>query len=289
MSPALAVERVRARSALTPTGGYLAGSYTHTFNPAYGCAYAAGTCGSFCYARGFAERRLGAGAWGRRVQWKANAPELLARELARAARRDPAHRHHLARLSVFSSSTTDPCATREGLELYRACLGAVAERSPRRWVLQTRSPQVVELEEELARLAGAVVVSFTIETDDEAVWRSGRTGAPGIEARRRAFERMGEWRVRRHLAVSPTLPVRDPEGFADWIAEHATDATVDTFVSGDGSGGTRTAGAPVVGWLGERGVDWRDEEGARRLFGLLRERMGERVGWSAEGFARLGR
>ena len=111
MSHAPRDERVRARAALTVTGGFLApteeegaGGFTHTFNPAIGCAYARGLCGSFCYAREFALRSLGPGAWGERVAWKENAPELLARELARAARRPADHRHHLARIRVFSSS-----------------------------------------------------------------------------------------------------------------------------------------------------------------------------------------
>lgn len=277
-------EAAPARTVLTPTGGYLAGGYTHTFNPAVGCAWASGACGSFCYARGFAERSLGRGAWGTRVVWKENAPERLAAELGRASRRDRGHRHHLSRLRVFSAATTDPLATRTGLELYRECLRVVADRPPARWVLQTRSPRVVELEEELVALGERVVVSFTLETDDEELWRSLPRGAPGIAARRRAFEHMRAWRVRRHLAVSPALPARAPTEFADWISAHATEATVDTFTSGDGSGGARTARSELPARLG---IDWRDEAPARELHRLLVARMGDAAGWSAEGFARL--
>ena len=71
-----------------------------------------------------------------------------------------------------------------------------------------------------------------VTSDDDEVWKIGPPGAPTIAARRRAFERMADWSVRRHLAVSPCLPLADVERFADWIAETATDATVDTFVSG---------------------------------------------------------
>ena len=280
-------ERARARTVLTPTGGYREGADAHTFNPAIGCGFAAAACGEFCYARGFAERQLGRGSWGERVAWKEQAPELLARELARASRRDATHPFHLDRLRVFSSSTTDPLSTPRGLELYRACLVEVAERRPARWVLQTRSPLILELEREILELSEVLVVSFTLETDDTELWRRLPPGSPGVRARQRAMEAMADWPVRKHLAVSPALPPRDPEGFADWIATYATDATVDTCTSGDGSGGSRTS---RTGWprlLETLGIDWRSEVHARELHAILVERMGPRAGWSAAGFARL--
>lgn len=283
-----------ARSILTPTGGYLdgepegEGGFTHTYNPAVGCAFAPGFCGAFCYAREFAERRLGAGAWGREMLVKENAPALLERELERAARRPPGHRHHVARLCVFGSSATDPCAG-PALAITRECLRVVARFPVARWVLQTRSPAVLALEEELLALGSRAVVSFTLETDDERLWRSGPPGAPGIAARRRCFEALAAWPLRRHLAVSPCLPLRDPRAFADWIARHATDATVDTLVSGDGAGGRRSARGAVPELLAAGGADWRDEGPARALHALLVERMGARAGWSAGGFARLAR
>ena len=285
------MDTIRARTALTPTGGFLAGrddepGYTHTFNPAVGCAFAPGACGLFCYAREFAERLGGSGTWGQRVLVKENAAELIDRELERASRRDPAHRHHVARLRVFSSSTTDPCAG-PTLATTRAVLGVVARFPIARWVLQTRSPRVVDLEPEIVALGDRVVVSFTLETDDDELWCSAPPGAPSVRARRRAFERMAGWPVRRHLAVAPYLPCRDHVGFADWIAEHATEATVDSFTSGDGSGGRRTARSDLPAWFGSLGRDWRDENEARELFRLLRDRLGERAGWSADGFGRL--
>jgi DNA repair photolyase len=290
---AVRYEHVDARGALNPTGGFLGGTpdapgYTHSFNPATGCAFAPGLCGGFCYAREFAERRLGAGAWGSRVLVKRNAPELLARELARAARRDPAHRHHVARLSVFSASVTEPCVG-PVLEVYRECLRALAPFPIARWVVQTRSPRVLELEPEIRALGDRVVVSVSLETDDEDLWRAGPPGAPGIAARRRTIEALAAWGMRLHVAVSPCLPVRDPVAFADWIAAHATDATVDTPATGDGSGGRRTARGGLPAFLAERGVDWRDLEAPRALLARLAERMGERAGWSDAGFLRLAR
>lgn len=276
-----------AKSALNPTGGFLEGGYTHSFNPAIGCTFAAGFCGSFCYARGFAERLAGPGTWGKSVILKQNAAQVLERELQRAGRRSPDHPHFVEHLSVFSASTTDPCAG-PTLELYRDCLRVVARHPIRRWVLQTRSPAVVDLRTEIEALGERCVISFSLETDDEELWRTGPPGAPGIGARKRAFEALGTWSVRRHLAVSPCLPLRDTNAFADWIDEFATEATVDTFLTGDGSQGKRTASSLLPGILEEQGIDWRDERHARELHAALVERMGERAGWSAQGFGRLG-
>jgi DNA repair photolyase len=287
----LPFEEVRARRVLTPTSGFLGAQddhpgYTHSFNPAIGCAYSRGFCGVFCYAREFAERLGGRGTWGARVLLKVNAAELLERELARAAARPLEHPHHVSRLRVFSASSTDPCAG-PALELYRACLRIVAAHPVARWVIQTRSPRVVELEREIRALGERAVLSFTLESDGDRAWRLGPAGAPTIAARRRAFERIAGWGIRRHLAVSPCLPLEDVGAFASWIADTATDATVDTFLSGDGSGGRRTARTELPEILARADVDWRDEEPARALHAALRERMGDRAGWSVAGFARL--
>lgn len=290
----LLVEQYDARSILTPTGGFLkpsapgaADGYTHTLNPAIGCPYGRGLCGQFCYARvGMAQRFGNAGAWGESLRIKRNAAELLRAELERAAARPVDHRLHVSRLRIFASSSTDPCAG-PALGPFRACLRALAEYPIGRVVVQTRAPQVVRLREEIEALGRRAAVSFTIETDDEELWRAGPRGAPPIEARRAAFVALRSWRTTRHLAVSPCLPLRDPARFADWIAALADCVTVDTFTSGDGSGGTRTASLPAPALLAARGHDWRDESQALELYRLLRERMGDRAGWSCGGFRRL--
>jgi len=298
--PIQEVRRVAAQSILTPTGGFLqdgsGAGYTHTLNPATGCIFARGFCGSFCYARVFAERRFGRGAFGRTLVVKENAARLLERELARAAARPVDHPHHLSRLRIFAASTTDPCAG-PARAVFRECLRVMARRPPGLLVVQTRSPAVLGLRREILALAraqrrgeageapGEVALSFTLETDDSSFF-AGRDG-PGVAVRRRVFERLSAWPLRRHLAVAPCLPLLDARAFADWIAEFATDATVDTFVSGDGSGGRRTASGPLPEKLRQRGHAWRSEVHARQLFGLLRARMGEHVGWSAAGFLRL--
>lgn len=290
----LDVEHYEARSILTPTGGFLkpsapdaADGYTHTLNPAIGCPYGRGLCGQFCYARvGMAQRFDNAGEWGESLRIKQNAAALLRAELARAAARPPDHRLHVSRLRIFASSSTDPCAG-PALAPFRECLRVLAEYPIRRIVIQTRAPQIVRLRQEIEALGRRAAISFTIETDDEELWRAGPPGSPPIRARRAAFEALRPWRTTLHLAVSPCLPIRNLPAFADWAAAQADFVTVDTFTAGDGSGGTRTASLPLPAFLAARGHDWRDESQARALYRALRTRMGQRAGWSCDGFRRL--
>lgn len=279
------IERYSAASALTPTSGFLEG-YTHTCNPAVGCSFAPGACGAYCYAREFAERTLGRGGWGERLRVKENLPDLLEAELLRAGRRSTEHRHHVSKLKVFSSSTTDPCAP-PVLELYRECLRVLGRHPIGGWVLQTRSPTVVQLLPELRALGSRVVVSFTIESDHDILGTQGRRGSPGIAARRRAFEALARARIRRHLAVAPCLPLMNVRAFAEWIVEFAPWVTVDTALQGDGRSGARTARSELPALLAGLGFDWRDESPALELFDLLRTHIGSRVAWSQAGFARL--
>ncbi len=288
------VEWIDAKSALTETSGFLGGAgtggFTHSFSPAIGCSLGGTACGIACYAQFLQPHRVRAApteSWGDVVRVKRNAPEVLRSELQRASRRDPAHRHHVERLRVFSASGTEPLAG-PCLPIYRECLRVLAGFPVGGWALQTRSPLVARLARELASLGDRLVVSLTLETDDDAAFDLGHPGSPTIAARRRAVESLSREPVLLHVAVSPCLPVRDTESFARWLAAHTDVVTVDTFVAGDGTGrGARTARTEIPALLARRGVDWRDDGPALRLLDRLRALVGDRAGWSHEGFLRL--
>jgi DNA repair photolyase len=285
------IEWIEARSALTETGGFLgdaSSGFTHSFSPAIGCLLGRTSCGVFCYAQFLQSHRTrGAGAWGDYLLVKRNAAEVLREELERAARRPLSHRHHVSRIRVFSASSTEPLVG-PCLPIYRECLRVVADYPVAAWVIQTRSPLVRTLEREISALAGRAVVSMTIESDDDGLASLGLPGTPTIRARMRAVESMASWPVPVHVAVSPAMPIGDVERFADWIAEHADLATIDTFTEGDGTrDGSRTGRTRLPGLLAARGVDWRLDTRAVSLFESLRARMGDRVGWSRAGFRRL--
>lgn len=118
--------------------GFLAG-YTHSLNPYLGCAFGArGSC-PFCYVRALPVALAGGGlSWGDWVMAKANAPELLRRELLRLSARGERPR-------IFFSSSTDPYQGAEArLRITRRLLEVFAEMPDtfEAVLLQTRSPLV---------------------------------------------------------------------------------------------------------------------------------------------------
>jgi DNA repair photolyase len=290
--PLLAISDDRERSsALTPTGGFLAG-YTHTLNPAVGCVLGRSFCGRYCYARDETPARVVEGAtglaWGEFLISKNRLDQALAADLEKAARRSADHPHHVARLRVFLASTTEPCLG-PALAVTRACLRVFARFPVGRIVLQTRSPAVLELGDELDALRDRLIVSLTLESDcDEPHRDLPAPLLPRISARRGALEALSARGIPVCAAVSPCLSIKDPAEFAAWIAQHAGFALVDTFVSGDGRCGARTARTTVPEVYRQRGVDWRDETAARSFFVQLEGLLGRpRAGWSREGFASL--
>ena len=113
------METIEARSLLTPTGGYL-GDFTHSLNPYQGCVFGC----SYCYVAWAPVAARDPRPWGRYVKAKTNAPEVLARELAR---------HPPDTLRIFMASATDPYQPPERrLGLTRRLLEALVAR-PRPW------------------------------------------------------------------------------------------------------------------------------------------------------------
>lgn len=283
---------IHTRTALTPTSGFLKG-YTHSFSPAIGCALGGTPCGAYCYAAFLQAHKIrGTGAWGEYLQVKENAADALESDLLRAARRDPGHRYSIGNLRIFASGSTEPLAG-PLFAIYQKCLETAARFPMARWVVQTRLPRVTDLEPILLQLGRRVIVSITIETDIEdttatdATPRGGACG-PSIAARMRAAEQLHRAGVAVNVAVSPMLPLRAPKEFAAWIAQNATFATIDTAVTGDGTGtGARTARSPFALRASAAGYNWRDEAPARAFHRLLQKSMGERAGFSAQGFSQL--
>ncbi len=279
-------------SILTEATGFLEG-YTHTINPAIGCLYGRGACGKPCYAQ-FLNAHLfrnqnrasnPLGEWGTYLIVKQNAVPLLENEFMKASRRDPAHPFHISKLKIFASPATEPLLA-QTLDIYRGWINLAAQYPIRKWVIQTRSPLILAVKDDIERLGNKCCISFTLETDSDAVFTAiAPTGSPLPSQRRRVVEELKTWDTTVSLAVSPVLPLENVEGFADWIANSVDHALVDTFLAGDGSSGVRTgrrSKTPEI--FTANGWDWRNETQAKNLFRLLQDRMGNRVKWSQEGF-----
>lgn len=272
-----------ARSALNPTGGFLTG-FTHSLQPYIGCRFGC----AYCYVQESSVHRFfnGGYAWGDYAYPRQGVDEALAKELARFRRRGT-----LARQAIFFSSATDPY---QGIErewrLTRRCLEAFVAHPPGLLVVQTRSPLVERDFDLLAALGECCWLSITLETDRDDVRRALTPRCPSVERRVALLEAARSAGLQVQAAVSPCLPYSSRERFGGLLLDVAQRVVVDSFVSGDGGGGKRTARTEIpgvytrLGWGG-----WRSEEEARSLYAWLEERMGERAGWSQQGFTALAR
>ena len=90
------------------------------------------------------------------------------------------------------------------------------------------------------------------------------------------------------ITVSPCLPFSDVETFGELLLQHGQRVIVNSYTSGDGQAGRRTAATRVPDLYDEFSWgDWRAEDSARTLYEWLRNHIGDRAGWSQAGFAAL--
>lgn len=183
---------------------------TYCVNPFVGCAHAC----RYCYAS-FMKRFTGhPEPWGSFVDVRANAPEVLEAQLARA-RPGP----------VLLSTVTDPYQpAEERYAVTRRCLAALLRHGFPVDVL-TKSPLVLR---DLDLLAGArgVAVGLSVTTDDERVRQVFEPGAPPAAARVAALRELRRRGVETYAFVGPLLP-QDPERLAEALAPCADRVYVD--------------------------------------------------------------
>ncbi len=210
-----AVREIRVDRVLVSEG---AGQYY--MNPYVGCMIGC----EFCYVaeRADLSREL-AGLpripWGRYVDVKVNAPEVLAQEVRE---RPPGP----VRMSPI---ITDPYQPLERTHrITRRCLEVLLEAgfAP---VILTRAARVVDDLDLLARFPRAAV-GLSIPTDDDSVRRQFEPGADPIEERLDAIARLHSAGVRTFAVIQPMLPM-DPERLASRLAPHIQLARIDRMHS----------------------------------------------------------
>ncbi|MGH8013566.1 MAG: radical SAM protein, partial [Candidatus Binataceae bacterium] len=249
-------------------------------NPYIGCAFGdAGGC-PFCYVRALPVARAVPGPWGRWVIAKSNLIEHLEREL------EALHRAgRLEAAAVFMASATDPYQGLERrLRLTRAALAAFIRFSPRRVLVQTRSPMIERDIDLLRELGSRVIASITLETDDEEVRRALTPTSPSVARRLITVRRLREAGIFTQLAVAPMMP-NHPERFAA-LADIANRVIVDTYFDGDGAHGRRSRMLKIGELYARLGYDgWFQPGAERELMHAMRVRLGaERVLFSRAGF-----
>lgn len=170
--------------------------YPYVVNCYVGCQH---NC-SYCYAR-FMKRFTGhKEAWGQFVDVKANAVDLLRKEIAR---KKPA--------KVWVSGVCDPYQPLEGRhELTRRCLEILVENG---WpvIVQTRSPLVVR-DLDILKNGKDLEVGFSVTTADDAVRKLFEPNAPSIQTRIRALDELHRAGIRTYAMIAPMLPEAETLG-----------------------------------------------------------------------------
>ena len=164
--------------------------FDYTINPYVGCAHGC----TYCYAR-FMKRFTGhKEPWGKFVDVKINAPELLKRDIQKA----PTDR-------VWVSGVCDPYQPVERkYELTKRCLEILIQHG---WpiTVQTRSG-LVSRDVDLFKGQNKIEVGLSVTTGDESVRRLFEPSAPPIKERIDALETLHLVGIRTFAMIAPMLP-----------------------------------------------------------------------------------
>ena len=280
MSTPPTVEPRPASAALTTASGYLAG-FTHTLQPYIGCAFGC----SYCYVQGLPLHRCHRPPqpWGDYVHPRTGIAAKLAGELRKLEAAG-----QLATTAIFMSSATDPYQPAERTwRLSRACLDTLGEHPPGLLVIQTRSPLAEEDFDRMAAFGSRLWLNLTVETDRDDIRRRFTPRCASLGRRWQTAVRARAAGLQVQLTVSPCLPYSTVERFGALLLDHGDRVIVDSFASGDGSNGRRTAGTAAPKLFAPDEIEWQDESAAHTLYAWLRARTGEKTGWSQAGFTAL--
>jgi len=188
------VYQTQARSLLMPASGFIR-AYDFTLNPYQGCQYAC----TYCYAAAFSPTARWRDDWGNWVVVKANAVEVLEKDLTRW------FQQHDRPPSIYMSTSTDPYQPIEAkTQLTRALLAALLPYQPT-LVIQTRSPTIVRDLDLLQRFQ-RLRINMSIPTGSESVRRVFEDRSPSIASRFRALQRF-----RYGIALAPDRDVHIPK------------------------------------------------------------------------------
>jgi len=179
-------------------------------NPYVGCEHAC----RYCYATFICKYTGHTEPWGRFLDVRVNAPELLVKELRRKKQG-----------AVMVSSVTDPYQPREAhYKLTRRCLEALADAG---WPVrvQTKSPLVMR-DLDIFKHFKDLEVGITLTTDNDSVRRVMEPHAPPIEERLSALEGLTLAGIKTYAFVGPVLPM-DPNRLARMLRGKTHEVVLD--------------------------------------------------------------
>ncbi|KIL38158.1 DNA photolyase [Gordoniibacillus kamchatkensis] len=254
--------------------GFLEG-YTHTLNPYAGCTFGC----SYCYVRQMPVGLFRGEAWGTWVDVKAEAAEVLRKELHKAKAKGP--------VTIFMSSSTDPYQPEEAKAgVTRSLLEVMVDPAlmPDFLFVQTRSPLVERDYDLLERLGERVRLSMTVETDRDDIRRAFTPHAPPLQGRLRALREAVRRGIPAQATIAPVLP--SSAEFAAKLAAVVDRVCIDDYFMGDGSGGRRTERLGIRELYEELGLaEWYGRDAHLRVLAQLRGHFApERIMVSQAGF-----
>ena len=196
-----------AKTVLTRTG---IPGYDYCINPYVGCAHGC----RYCYAS-FMKRFTGhLEPWGEFVDVKVNAPQVLKRQLKKAARG-----------SVLLGTVTDPYQPAErSYSITRGCLEALLERQFPVHLL-TRSPLCLR-DMDLFKHFEEIEVGLSITTDDEKTKRLFEPRSPTIQSRIDALGTLHKAGISTYAFIGPLLPL-DPAILFDKLKDVVDEVLID--------------------------------------------------------------
>jgi DNA repair photolyase len=278
------VSKVTVQNVLTRTSGYLKSVTSHSLQPYRGCTFGNALCGVGCYVRHNGHVLRGR-EWGGFLEVRTNAADSYRENVDRERRWAERNR---GRFSIFLSSATEPFLPQESrYGVTRSVLEAMCVVPPDELVLQTHSHRVADHVELLGELSARceLRVHVSIETDRDSL-----PGLPphasSVDKRFDACAKLQAVGLRTVVAVSPLLPIADPQRFFARIAETADAVVIDHFIEGDGTpDGSRTQRTDLPAAMeavhsGSTTLAYRDE-----IVAIARRHLPGRVGVNIPGFA----
>lgn len=201
------IQEIRVKSILSKSG---ISGVDYCVNPYVGCSNGC----RYCYAT-FMKRYTGhTEPWGSFVDVKINAPEVLHRQVKRAARGN-----------IMISSVTDPYQPIEGrYNLTKECLEILLGYQFPVDIL-TKSPLVLR-DMDLIKKFKEIEVGITITTDDDRIKGVFEPHSPSIEARIQALKALYDHGIKTYAFIGPLLPM-NPEAFSERIKPYVHYVLVD--------------------------------------------------------------
>lgn len=240
---------------LTRTSGFMS-DYDFSLNPYSGCSFGC----TYCYAAFFSRNKEKMDNWGRWLEVKENALELLKKKRKRP----------LIGKTIYMSSVTDPYQPIDKkLELTRHILQEFLDYHDIRLVIQTRAPLVTR-DIDLLKRFKVIQVNMSVTTDSEEVRKVFEPYCPSNKVRMKAIQEIASAGIQSCITLTPLLPVKNPRAFAaDLKATGVTRYIIQPFHKERGKfvAGTREAATEIL-----QKFNWGEEE-YQRVLSIMKEEL----------------